>query len=51
MVDAPEIVADGAMTTQEAEKMLQAIRDQEMIRRLKRQAAERNQHIPVDRDW
>jgi Ca-activated chloride channel family protein len=47
----PEIVPEGAMTTQEAEKMLQAIRDQEMIRRLKRQAAERNQHVPVDRDW
>jgi Ca-activated chloride channel family protein len=47
----PEMVQDGAMTTQEAEKMLQAIRDQEMLRRLKRQAAERNQHVPVDRDW
>ena len=39
------------MTKQEAEKMLQAIRDQEMIRRLRRQAVERNQHIPVDKDW
>ncbi len=47
----PELMPDGAMTTQEAEKMLQVIRDQEMIRRLRRQAAERNQHIPVDRDW
>ena len=47
----PEVVPEGAMTVQEAEKMLQSIRDQEMIRRLKRQAAERNQHVPVDRDW
>ena len=39
------------MTAQEAEKMLQAIRDREMIRRLQRQAAERNRHVPVDRDW
>lgn len=42
---------EGEMTEQEAEKMLQAIRDRDMIRRLRRQAAERNQHIPVDRDW
>jgi hypothetical protein len=47
----PEVVKEGEMTVQEAEKMLQAIRDQEMIRRLKRQATERNQHVPVDRDW
>jgi Ca-activated chloride channel family protein len=46
-----EVEQEGVMTTQEAEKMLQAIRDQEMLRRLRRQAAERNQHIPVDRDW
>jgi Ca-activated chloride channel family protein len=42
---------DGEMTAQEAEKMLQAIRDRDMIRRLRRQAAEQNQHVPVDRDW
>jgi Ca-activated chloride channel family protein len=42
---------DGEMTQQEAEKMLQAIRDRDMLRRLRRQAAERNQHVPVDRDW
>jgi Ca-activated chloride channel family protein len=51
LVSEAEFAPDGAMTMQEAEKMLQAIRDQEMIRRLRRQAAERNQHIPVDRDW
>ena len=42
---------DGEMTQQEADKMLQAIRDRDMIRRLRRQAVERNQHVPVDRDW
>ncbi len=42
---------DGEMTLQEAEKMLQAIRDREMLRRLQRQAAERDRHVPVDRDW
>jgi len=42
---------DGEMTKQEAEKMLQAIRDRDLLRRLRRQAAERNQHVPVDRDW
>ncbi|HVT30842.1 MAG TPA: tetratricopeptide repeat protein [Lacipirellulaceae bacterium] len=42
---------DAPMTRQEAEKMLQAIRDRDMLRRLQRQAAERDQHVPVDRDW
>lgn len=42
---------EGEMTEQEAEKMLQSIRDRDMVRRLRRQAAERTQHIPVDRDW
>jgi Ca-activated chloride channel family protein len=49
--EAAERSVDGEMTAQEAEKMLQAIRDREMMRRLRRQAAERNQHISVDRDW
>ncbi|TWU25860.1 50S ribosomal protein L22 [Bythopirellula polymerisocia] len=42
---------EGEITEEEAAKMLQAIRDRDMIRRLRQQAAERNQHIPVDRDW
>ena len=46
-----ESVKEGEMTTQEAEKMLQSIRDREMLRRLRRQAAERDRHVPVDRDW
>jgi Ca-activated chloride channel family protein len=39
------------MTIQEAQKMLQSIRDRDMLRRLRRQAAERDRHLPVDRDW
>lgn len=39
------------MTEQEARKMLQAIRDRDMLRRLRRQAAERWRRVPVDRDW
>ncbi len=42
---------DGEMTQQEAEKMLQAIRDRDMLRRLRQQRSERNQYVPVDRDW
>jgi Ca-activated chloride channel family protein len=39
------------MTEEEARKMLQAIRDRDMLRRLRRQAAERSRRIPVERDW
>jgi Ca-activated chloride channel family protein len=46
-----DVAKEGEMTTQEAEKMLQSIRDREMLRRLRRQAAERERHVPVDRDW
>jgi Ca-activated chloride channel family protein len=42
---------DGEMTLQEAQKMLQSIRDRDMLRRMQRQAAERDRHVPVDRDW
>ncbi|HEX5471566.1 MAG TPA: hypothetical protein VFW73_06750, partial [Lacipirellulaceae bacterium] len=47
----PDSAADSTMTRQEAEKMLQSIRDRDMLRRLQRQATERDQHVPVDRDW
>jgi Ca-activated chloride channel family protein len=47
----PDSATDSPMTRQEAEKMLQAIRDRDMLRRLQRQAVERDQHVPVDRDW
>ncbi|MGB7325194.1 MAG: hypothetical protein WBD31_10015 [Rubripirellula sp.] len=41
----------GEMTPQEARKMLQAIRDRDMIRRLRQKAAARDQRVMVDRDW
>ena len=39
------------MTQEEARKLLQAIRDRDMLRRLQRQAAQRARQIPVERDW
>jgi Ca-activated chloride channel family protein len=39
------------MTDEEARKMLQAIRDRDMLRRIRRRSAERSRRIPVDRDW
>ena len=41
----------GKMTEEEARKLLQAIRDRDMIRRLRRQAAQRLRRVPVERDW
>jgi Ca-activated chloride channel family protein len=42
---------DGAMTKEEALKMLQSIRDRDMIRRLRQQQRERVRRIPVEKDW
>ncbi|MEZ6125479.1 MAG: hypothetical protein R3C49_20215 [Planctomycetaceae bacterium] len=42
---------DSLMTREEALKLLQAVRDRDMIRRLKQQRQERSRRIPVDRDW
>ena len=39
------------MSKEEALKMLQAVRDRDMLRRLRQEKAERSRHIPVDRDW
>jgi Ca-activated chloride channel family protein len=50
-VAAIDSAKDGEMTIQEAQKMLQSIRDRDMLRRLRRQTAERDRHVPVDRDW
>jgi Ca-activated chloride channel family protein len=41
----------GAMTEEEANKLLQSIRDRNMIRQLRREAARRDRYIPVERDW
>ncbi|MFK7770048.1 MAG: tetratricopeptide repeat protein [Mariniblastus sp.] len=39
------------MTNQEALKMLQSVRDRDMLRRLKLLQRERSRRIPVDKDW
>jgi Ca-activated chloride channel homolog len=41
----------GLMDQQEAMKMLQAIRDRDMLRRFQLQQRERRRYVPVDRDW
>ena len=42
---------DGLMTREEALKMLQSVRDRDMLRRMQQQRQERSRHVPVDRDW
>ena len=42
---------DTPMSKGEALKMLQAIRDQDMLRRLRQEQAERSRHITTDKDW
>lgn len=39
------------MTLEEAQKMLQAIRDRDMLRRFQRQQRERTRGVPVEKDW
>lgn len=39
------------MTQQEAQKMLQAIRDREMLRRLHQQQQKQSRRVPVEKDW
>jgi Ca-activated chloride channel family protein len=41
----------GTMTKEEALKMLQAVRDRDMLRRLRLQQRERAKRVPVDKDW
>ena len=42
---------DGLMTREEALKMLQSVRDRDMLRRMQQQRQERSRHVPVDKDW
>jgi Ca-activated chloride channel family protein len=42
---------DGLMTKQEALKMLQAVRDRDMLRRLRQEQEQRSRRVRVDRDW
>ena len=39
------------MTREEALKMLQAVRDRDMLRRLEQQRRQRTRRIPVEKDW
>ena len=43
--------SDVLMTRQEALKMLQAVRDRDMLRRLEQQRRQRIQRVPVEKDW
>lgn len=42
---------DGRLSQEEAMKMLQAVRDRDMVRRLWQEQIEQSRHVPVDRDW
>ncbi len=42
---------DQSMTPEEAQKMLQAVRDRDMIRRYRLHQMQRSRQIQVDRDW
>ena len=42
---------EGAMSREEALKMLQSVRDRDMLRRLRQEQLERSRRRPVDRDW
>ena len=47
----PTLIKTDQMTEEEARKLLQSIRDRDMLRRLRKQAAERALRVPVERDW
>jgi len=39
------------MSRQEALKLLQAVRDRDMLRRLQQQQRQRNRRVRVEKDW
>jgi len=43
--------AQGVMSRQEALKLLQAVRDRDMIRRLRQQQLQRSRRVQVEKDW
>ncbi len=49
--DPQKPAAVGVMTQDEANKMLQAIRDREMLRRMQTEREQRRRQVPVDKDW
>ncbi|MCA9133045.1 MAG: hypothetical protein KDA45_07810, partial [Planctomycetales bacterium] len=42
---------EGLMSKEEALKLLQAVRDRDMLRRLRQEQRERARRVPVERDW
>jgi len=42
---------EGKMSRQEALKLLQAVRDRDMLRRLQQQQRQRNRRVRVEKDW
>ena len=46
-----ELAESKSMTEEEARKMLQAVRDRDMIRRFRQQQLQRSRQVPVDKDW
>lgn len=42
---------ESGMTQEEAMKLLQSVRDRDMLRRLRLQQRQRSRQIPVDKDW
>ena len=47
----PDSQLDGVMTRQEAMKLLQSIRDREMLRRLLQERQKRSRRVRVEKDW
>ena len=41
----------GLMTREEALKMLQSVRDRDMLRRIENQRRQRIRRVPVEKDW
>ncbi|TWU39949.1 hypothetical protein Q31b_32650 [Novipirellula aureliae] len=48
---ADSTVKEGLLSKEEALKMLQAVRDRDMLRRLRKEQLERSMRVPTDRDW
>ncbi len=44
-------IKEGVLSKEEAFKMLQAVRDRDMLRRLRQEQIERQMRVPTERDW
>ncbi|PQO46838.1 VWA domain-containing protein [Blastopirellula marina] len=49
--EASEMADSRPMTKEEAQKLLQSVRDRELMRRLQNQQNAERRYVPVDRDW